>query len=257
MHISPAKESSDYEEGTRCRYTAAMSKSFRRPPQKLFLWLTLLLLIGTIAIAGVTAQVEQEQQIRGGNGITLPSSPGTTLKPVTDDYLGTSIVDNYRWLEDAKSEETRAWIDEENSFTHQYLSQVSLRPQMVRRLTQLQRVDVSDIPLLRGQKYFFAKRLADENQASIYLCDGWKGNDERLVDATRLSTDQNSSLSIQDVSDDGRLLGYGVRQGGADEESLHFLDEGPLAKSLSIHYPLRFISRLASAPTTKAFIIPD
>jgi prolyl oligopeptidase len=201
-----------------------MSKSFRRGPHKLFLWPTLLLLIGTIAIAGGTAQVEQEQQIRGGNGITLPSSPGTAVKPVTDDYFGTSIVDNYRWLEDAKSAETRAWIDEENSFTQQYLSQVSLRPQIVRRLTQLQRVDVSDIPLLRGQKYFFAKRLADENQASIYVRDGWKGNDERLVDATRLSTDQNSSLSIEDVSDDGRLLVYGVRQGGADEESLHFLD---------------------------------
>lgn len=198
-----------------------MSKLFRRTPQKLFLWLTLVLLIGTITIAGVTAQVAHEQQIRGG---TLPSLPRTAVKPVTDDYFGTSIVDNYRWLEDAKSEETRAWIDEENSLTHQYLSQVSLRPQIVRRLTQLQRVDVSSVPLLRGQKYFFTKRLADENQASIYLRDGWTGNDERLVDATRLSTDQNSSLTIQDISDDGRLLVYGVRQGGADEESMHFLD---------------------------------
>lgn len=66
----------------------------------------------------------QPRTIRGGNGITSPSPPVADVRPVTDDYNGTKITDNYRWLEDAKSPETRAWIDAENKYTQDYLSQV-------------------------------------------------------------------------------------------------------------------------------------
>ena len=71
--------------------------------------------------------------------------------------------------------------------------------------------------------YFFEKRLAGENQASIYVREGWKGTDDRLIDAKKLSADQNTSVSIDDISRDGSLLVYGVRQGGADEESVHVI----------------------------------
>jgi len=172
----------------------------------------------------LSARAQQTGTIHGANGITLPPPPVAAVQPVTDDYFGTKIVDNYRWLEDARSPRTRAWIAEENKYTEQYLSQVSIRPEVVQRLTQLQRVDVYSVPSLEGGKYFFEKRLASENQSSIYLRDGWQGRDQRLIDATRLSADQNTSVSIDDVSNDGRLLVYGIRQGGADEESVHILD---------------------------------
>ncbi len=43
------------------------------------------------------------QTIHGRDGITLPPPPAVDADPVTDDYFGTKITDNYRWLEDAKS----------------------------------------------------------------------------------------------------------------------------------------------------------
>ena len=165
----------------------------------------------------------QQASVHGRDGITLPSLPVAAVHSVTDDYFGTKIVDNYRWLEDAKSPETRAWIDEENKYTQQYLSQVKMLPEIRQGLTALERVDEYSVPNLRGGKYFFEKRLADENQASIYVRDGWRGQDERLIDATKLSADQNTSVHIWDVSEDGSLLVYGVQQGGADETALHFL----------------------------------
>ncbi|MBB6145962.1 prolyl oligopeptidase [Silvibacterium bohemicum] len=182
----------------------------------------IVLSIAFLATIGVSAQ--QTQTIHGANGITLPPPPVATVQPVTDDYNGTRIVDNYRWLEDAKSPATRAWITEENKYTHQYLSQISSRPGIVQRLTQLERIDDYSAPTVRSGKYFFEKRLADENQSSIYVRDGWKGQDQRLIDTTKLSADGNTSVSINAISDDGHLLVYGVRQGGADEESIHFLD---------------------------------
>jgi prolyl oligopeptidase len=161
--------------------------------------------------------------IRGGDGVTLPSPPPTPTHPVTDDYQGTQIEDPYRWLEDAKSPQTRVWIDEQNKYTQQYLFQLKNRPAIVQRLTELEHVDQYSLPALRGGKYFFEKRLAGENQASIYVREGWNGTDSRLIDATKLSADQNTSVSIDDIAKNGSLLVYGVRQGGADEESVHVI----------------------------------
>ncbi|HEX3469954.1 MAG TPA: prolyl oligopeptidase family serine peptidase [Silvibacterium sp.] len=172
---------------------------------------------------GLTLQA-QNPAIHGTDGIVLPAAPVAAVHPVTDDYNGTKIEDPYRWLEDAKSPETRAWIDAENKYTQSYLAQVRVRPEIVKDITALERVDDYTIPTLRGGKYFFEKRLAEENQASIYVRNGWQGTDERLIDATKLSADQNTSVNIRDVSDDGSLLVYGVRQGGADEVSIHAMN---------------------------------
>ncbi|HEV2280230.1 MAG TPA: prolyl oligopeptidase family serine peptidase [Acidobacteriaceae bacterium] len=163
-------------------------------------------------------------KIHGDNGVTLPPPPVAAVHAVTDAYNGTKVDDPYRWLEDAHSPDTRAWIDEENAYTQQYLSQIHNRPEIVQQLTALERVDEYSMPQIRAGKYFFSKRLADENQASIYIRDGFTGQDQRLIDATKLSADQNTNVSINDISQDGNLLVYGVRQGGADEQSVHLFD---------------------------------
>jgi prolyl oligopeptidase len=162
--------------------------------------------------------------VKGGNGIVLPPPPPTEAKPVTENIHGTTLTDPYRWLEDAKSPETRAWIGQQMKYTEQYLSQVKIRPEIVQELAKLERVESYSIPIERGGDYFFKKRLADENQGSIYVRRGLHGRDDRLVDATKLSADQNTSVQINDISKDGTLLVYGIRSGGADEESVHILD---------------------------------
>jgi prolyl oligopeptidase len=163
-------------------------------------------------------------EIHGGNGITLPPPPPTESKPVTDTVAGDALTDPYRWLEDGHSPETRAWITSQMRYTEEYLSQVKTRPEIVKRLTELERVESYSIPRERQGNYFFTKCLPEENQASIYIRKGLHGSDERLIDATKLSADQNTSVSIDDVSEDGSLLVYGVREGGADEQTVHLLD---------------------------------
>ncbi|HKN73973.1 MAG TPA: prolyl oligopeptidase family serine peptidase [Candidatus Acidoferrum sp.] len=187
--------------------------------QKEMAGLLFLLLLALFAFAD-----DKPSEVKGGNGIVLPPPPPTEAKPLTETVQGTTLTDPYRWLEDAKSPATRAWIDEQMKYAEQYLSQVKIRPEIVNELTKLERVESYSIPVERGGNYFFKKRLADENQGSIYLRRGLHGQDERLVDATKLSADQNTSVQLNDLSKDGALLVYGIRSGGADEESVHFLD---------------------------------
>ncbi|MFL6428160.1 MAG: prolyl oligopeptidase family serine peptidase [Acidobacteriaceae bacterium] len=163
-------------------------------------------------------------QVRGGNGVMMPDPPDTAKHPVTETLHGDTITDDYRWLEQQQDPQTRSWIDGQNAYTESYLRQVTIRPEVKAELTKLERVETYSTPMLRGGLYFFKKRLADENQGSIYVRHGVNGADERLVDATRLSADQNTSVVILDVTNDGSLLAYGVRQGGADEEAVHLID---------------------------------
>jgi prolyl oligopeptidase len=168
--------------------------------------------------------------IHGKAGIVLPAPPAVKRAPVVDEYRSVSsaqpvkVVDDYRWLEDAHSPETRAYIAAQNAYTQRYLDQMKILPQVREQTANLLRVDVIGIPQRRGDRYFFTKRLAAENQASIYMRTGLHGADERLIDANTLSTDQNTSVTIVNLSEDGSLMVYGIRVGGADEEEIHFLN---------------------------------
>jgi prolyl oligopeptidase len=178
----------------------------------------LFLLLG---IATGSAQTDS-QVIHGGDGITLPPPPPVEAKPVTDDYFGTKIVDNYRWLEDAKSPQTRAFIDAENAYTNDYLRQAHIGSQIADDLDPLMNITETTAPMDRSGNYFFLRRLAGEGQYSIYMRHGWTGKDTRLVDPAVLSRDPNTSVDIEDVSRNGNLLAYSVKEGGADETAIHF-----------------------------------
>ena len=167
--------------------------------------------------------------IHGGDRIALPAPPAAEVHPVSDDYFGAKVVDNYRWLEDSQSPETRDFLDKQIAYTDRYLKQAKVRPQLADDLDALIHVTSWSTPIQRGDSYFFQKRLSSEEQASIYVRHGWgstaaPAKDVRLVDPASLSRDPNTSVSLLGVSHNGALLAYGLRQGGADEEEIHFLD---------------------------------
>jgi protease II len=83
-----------------------------------------------------------------------PTPPPTRRDDVREVLHGVELVDPYRWLEDDKSPETRAWIDAQNRFTHATLDGSASRESIRQRLTALSRYDVQSAPLRRGDWYF-------------------------------------------------------------------------------------------------------
>ncbi len=178
-----------------------------------------------LALAGVAgAHAQQTQQIHGRDGISLPPYPVVQKNPVTDNYFGTKVTDDYRWLEDARSPQTQKFIADENAYTQRYMNQARIRPQIVSDLEPLEDVAHWTIPIQRGDDYFFEKRLAGEDQAAIYMRHGWTGKDKRLVDPAQFSRDPNTSVNLVDVSRDGSMIAYLVREGGADQTTVRFYD---------------------------------
>ncbi|HTQ54380.1 MAG TPA: prolyl oligopeptidase family serine peptidase [Bryobacteraceae bacterium] len=150
--------------------------------------------------------------------------PPTAVHPVTDNLHGVSITDNYRWLEDQNSPETRAWLDAQIKYTESFLSRIPVRGKVKQRLTELSRIDSYGLPIVRGDHYFFSRRLANENRASICMRSGVDGKDEVVVNPSDISQDESTTVSLGGVTRDGKLLIYGIRHGGEDEEEFRILN---------------------------------
>lgn len=164
------------------------------------------------------------------------SPPATRVDNVTETLHGITITDPYRWLEDQNSPDTRAWINAQNEYSASVLGSLPNRSRIRDRLTQLLKIDTISPPFARGGRYFLAKRRADQNQAVIYVRTGLNGKDEVLLDPNTMSADQTTSVQIQDISQDGKLLVYGLRQGGEDEVAVSLLDVDA-RKELADHLP--------------------
>ena len=65
------------------------------------------------------------------------SQPVAPVRPVTDTYFGTPVVDPYRWMEDLKSPEVQTWMNGQAAFTKDYLSKLPGRDDLVKRIEAL------------------------------------------------------------------------------------------------------------------------
>jgi prolyl oligopeptidase len=167
---------------------------------------------------------------------TAKAPPRTRTDNVKEVLHGVEVIDPYRWLEDQNSPETRAWIKAQNEYTDAVLGPLPGREPLRRRLTELLKIDSIGMPIACRGRSFFAKRLAHQDLAVITLREGLTGKDEVLIDPHALSKDHTVSVSLLDVTDDGKLLAYAVRQGGEDEITVRLFDVDA-RKDLPDHLP--------------------
>ena len=85
-----------------------------------------------------------------------------------DDYFGTKVADPYRWLENADSADTKAWVEAQNQVTFGYLNQIPERAQIKERLTKLWNYEKYDTPWKEGGRYFYFKNDGLQNQSVLY-----------------------------------------------------------------------------------------
>ncbi|HYM62700.1 MAG TPA: prolyl oligopeptidase family serine peptidase [Thermoanaerobaculia bacterium] len=157
-------------------------------------------------------------------GPAIPPPPATEVHAVTETLHGVEITDPYRWLEDQKSPETRAWIDRENAYTDKVIGNLPRREAIAKRVEALLNTDQIGLPTVQNGRYFFTRRRKGEDLFSIYMREGAKGADVLLIDPAPMNPKHTTNVGIEAVSRDGKLVAYYVREGGADEVEVRFFD---------------------------------
>jgi prolyl oligopeptidase len=154
---------------------------------------------------------------------SLPVAP---VKPVTDDYYGTQVTDNYRYFEESGNAVYQQWMKAQAEYTRSVLDGIPGRKALLDRITVLDagRVTISDV-VQRGERYFYQKRAPNEQTPKLYYRDGLEGSEHLLFDpAARVVAGTHFSLDFYAPSWDGHLVAYGVSSGGSEESVLHVLD---------------------------------
>lgn len=167
---------------------------------------------GLIAAVGAGATAAQTCP-QYGAPLTYPV---TKKVDQTDNYHGTSIADPYRWLEDANSADTHAWVEAENKVTQAYLAQIPQRDAIRQRLTALWNFERYSVPLREGGRYFYSRNDGLQNQSVLYTMQSLADTPRMLLDPNTLAADGTVALSGAEVSPDGKLLAYGTAASGSD-----------------------------------------
>lgn len=158
----------------------------------------------------------------------LAPPPAAPLRPVTDDYYGTKVVDNYRWMENLKDPEMQRWMKAQADYTRVTLDALPGRATLLKRITALeasQPARVEGLQIVAG-RYYTLRTPAGSQSPKLYVRDGLNGKDRLLIDPENLSTNSHTHFSIQGFrpSSDGHYIAYQLVAGGSLESVLHILD---------------------------------
>jgi prolyl oligopeptidase len=152
------------------------------------------------------------------------SYPATKKGDVVDDYFGTKVADPYRWMENLDSADVSGWVAAENVVTFDYLGRLPRRERFKQRITELWNYPKVSIPVREGGRYFYQKNSGLQRQAPLYVRASLTAAPALVLDPNVLSPDGSVSLAQWTASPDGRLLAYGLSEGGADWQTLHVRD---------------------------------
>jgi prolyl oligopeptidase len=155
---------------------------------------------------------------------TVPVAP---VRPVTDTYFGTEVVDNYRYLENLKDPEVAGWMKAQANHTRTTLDSLPGRAALEERIHALSNTDLRRSGFTRiGNRYFYLQLESGAQQPKLFYRDGLNGEEHQLIDPSQLGkgTSTHYALDFFKPSHDGKLLAYGLSAGGSEESVLHVLN---------------------------------
>ena len=171
--------------------------------------LLILPLIGSLAALGGNALA----QSCPGKGLSYPPTKSVVQQ---DTYHGVSVADPYRWLEDANSPDTQAWVEAQNRLTQGYLQAIPGREAIKQRLTKLWNYERFSVPFKEGGRYFYSRNDGLQNQSVLYTMKTLADTPRLLLDPNTLSADGTVALAGTAVSPNGKFVAYSTAASGSD-----------------------------------------
>jgi prolyl oligopeptidase len=169
----------------------------------------------------------------------LPPIPSTPKRPVTDDYNGVKVVDDYRWLESPADPEVRKWSSSQNVRTRAYLDQLSTRADLVKRLTDLSAGSSRFAALRsRGGVLFALKSQPPKPQPFLVTLASTEdaASARVVVDPNAIDPSGSTTIDFYEPSLDGKLVAVSLSKGGSEDGSVSVF-EVATGKALSDAIP--------------------
>ena len=162
--------------------------------------------------------------------VSCSNEPKETSYPISKkvDFVetihGYEIEDQYRWLEDFTSEESKIWVDEQNKFTQNFIGKNKYKKSITKNLNSTWDTESISIPYKVEDKTFYYFNDGTWQQSKLMTKDCDECNARVLLDPNTLSDDGTISLGGTSVSNDASMLAYSISDGGSDWRVWKVLD---------------------------------
>ena len=137
---------------------------------------------------------------------------------------GYEIRDDYRWLEDFTSEESKAWVEKQNNYTQGFIGKNKYKKSIAKNLNSTWDTESISIPYKVKDKTFYYFNDGTWQQSKLMIKDCDDCDARVLLDPNTLSEDGTVSLGGTSVSNDASMLAYSISDGGSDWRIWKVLD---------------------------------
>jgi prolyl oligopeptidase len=152
--------------------------------------------------------------------------PPSQKTPVTDEYHGVKVVDDYRWLEEAGSPAVKAWSDAQNKFSRTWLDARSDRASIESQLTALYAKDTpshSGIVARPGRLFALKFQPPKQQRLLVTLASASDlASEKTVLDPNEIAPKGQVAMDWFVPSPDGKLIAVCLSENGSEEGTLHF-----------------------------------
>ena len=149
-----------------------------------------------------------------------PTPPPSRKQPVTDVYHGVTVTDDYRWLEDASSAETRRWIQAQNAYARAYLDALPARQDLAATLQKLMThpsTRFTDLTLRKRTLFALLTQPPKQQAMVVWL----RSVDDAasahvIVDPNALDASGHTAVDFFVPSTDGKYVAVSLSKGGSE-----------------------------------------
>ncbi|MDO9370350.1 MAG: prolyl oligopeptidase family serine peptidase [Sphingopyxis sp.] len=154
------------------------------------------------------------------------ASPLTArIEPTVDDYWGTKVTDNYRWMEDPKDPDWLPFLKSQNDQTRTTLDQIAGRKGLGERISALSGDAATTTRVAPAGEFLFYQQRPVGADNFILFVRGPDGAVRTLIDPTVMKIgDAHVSLDWWEPSLDGKHIAYGLSPAGSEASVLHIMN---------------------------------
>jgi len=135
---------------------------------------------------------------------------------------GITLIDDYAWLENTKSEDVANWVDTQNKNTKAHLEAINLAKSIATKIREYDRLSTSALPDKKG-KYFY-KMYRKDNTTSPYLTYRKSLNDlpKEIVNPYKTYNDPTVFINGYFPSKNSKYLAAKFNINGSDNHEVRF-----------------------------------
>src|SRR6184192_756413 len=152
----------------------------------------------------------------------------TPKKPVTDEYQGVKVEDDYQWLEDDADPAVKKWSDAQNQRTRAYIDKLPDRAVIEKQLTDwYAKTSPSYSGIVSRPGILFALKFQPPKQQAmlVTLASAEDLKSERMVlDPNKLDPSGKTAIDWFVPSRDGKYVAMSISKGGSEDGTLHIYE---------------------------------